>query len=257
MSTVSVASLMSTRLRARAASASLVPTGDPGAAALRLHLGCGPHVVEGWENIDKSPSILLAHTPTLRRVLRRTGMINDLQAGGFPTGIVYADVASRLPYPDGSAAFVYSSHLIEHLSRWQALAFARECARVLAPGGVMRVCTPDLHQMATAYLEDVISTTAAPGLRTPADAFMSDVNAFSEAQGSFLQRFIRRQFSGSIHQWLYDAESLALLLAEGGLPSGQVRAFRVGDFPDLHLLETRPVGLFMEARRPLGQLAEP
>jgi predicted SAM-dependent methyltransferase len=212
-------------------------------------------VVEGWENVDKSPSILLAHTPTLRRVLRRAGVIGEFQAAGFPTDIVYADVTRRLPYPDGSVAFVYSSHLVEHLSRWQAVQFARECARVLAPGGLMRVCTPDLRGMALAYLAGEVDA-AAGDWSTPADAFMSDVNAFSDIPGSFLQRLIRRQFSGSIHQWLYDAESLALMLAEAGLPGAVGRSFRVGDLPDLHVLETRPVGLFMEVRRPLAVSAE-
>jgi hypothetical protein len=116
----------------------------------------------------------------------------------------------------------------------------------------MRVCTPDLRQMAGAYLEGEVSTQSGPGWETPADGFMSDVNAFSEIRGNFVARLIRRQFSGAIHQWLYDAESLRLLLAEGGLPDAAVRRFRVGDVPDLHLLEVRPVGLFMEARRSDG-----
>lgn len=137
---MSAVSLISRRLRARRTPAARAD-GDA-AAPLRLHLGCGPYVVEGWENVDKSPSVLLAHMPILRRAMHRAGMISDFQARGFPTNIVYADVTRRLPYPSGSAAFVYTSHLIEHLSRWQALDFARECARVLAPGGLMRVCTP-------------------------------------------------------------------------------------------------------------------
>jgi predicted SAM-dependent methyltransferase len=223
---------------------------------LWLHLGCGPHVVEGWENLDKSPSIVLAHTPRLRRLLHRAGVLSDFQAAGFPTNIIYADVARHLPYADGSVAFIYSSHLIEHLSRWQALDFTRECARVLAPGATMRVCTPDLRQMAVAYLAGELCTESAAAFQTPADAFMSDVNAFSEIRGSWVARLIRRQFSAAIHQWLYDAESLRLLLAEGGLPDAVVRTFRAGDLPDLHLLETRPVGLFMEARRPAERADE-
>jgi hypothetical protein len=119
----------------------------------------------------------------------------------------------------------------------------------------MRVCTPDLRGMALAYLAGEVDA-AAGDWSTPADAFMSDVNAFSDIPGSFLQRLIRRQFSGSIHQWLYDAESLALMLAEAGLPGAVGRSFRVGDLPDLHVLETRPVGLFMEVRRPLAVSAE-
>ncbi len=252
---MSAVSLISRRLRARRTPAARAD-GD-GAAPLRLHLGCGPYVVEGWENVDKSPSVLLAHMPILRRAMHRAGMISDFQARGFPTNIVYADVTRRLPYPSGSAAFVYSSHLIEHLSRWQALDFARECARVLAPGGLMRVCTPDLREMTGSYLQGEIRGEAENGWGTAADAFMSEVNAFSEIPGSFLQRFIRRQFSGAIHQWLYDAKSLVLLLEQGGLPGAAVRTFRVGELPDLDLLETRPVGLFMEVRRPSGRLLEP
>ncbi len=245
---MSAVSLVARRLRAHRAPPTSAAGG--GGATLRLHLGCGPYTVDGWENVDKSPSVLLAHTPTLRRLLGRCGILGDVQTAGFPTDIVYADVARRLPYPDGCAAFVYSSHLVEHLSRWQAVRFVRECARVLAPGGLMRVCTPDLRGMAATYLAGEVDPRT--GWSTPADAFMADVNAFSDLPGGFVQRFIRRQFSGAIHQWLYDAESLALMLEEGGLGGAVVRSFRVGELPDLHVLETRPVGLFMEVRRSLA-----
>src|SRR5438128_2178234 len=69
----------------------------------------------------------------------------------FPAGIVRTDVRRGLPYPDGAAGYVYSSHMIEHMARWQGLALVRECARVLAPGGILRLATPDLAGVTGAY----------------------------------------------------------------------------------------------------------
>ena len=39
----------------------------------KLHVGCGSDVYDGWVNIDKSPSVLLARAPALRAALSRTG----------------------------------------------------------------------------------------------------------------------------------------------------------------------------------------
>lgn len=190
---------------------------------------------------------MLSRTPRLRRALLRANILYEMQAIGFPRGITYADVSRRVPYPSGAASYIYSSHLIEHLSRWQALAFVRECTRVLAAGGVMRVATPDLRRMARAYLSGAQDREV--GWETPADSFMAGVNAFHDIESNFARRFIRRQFSGAIHQWLYDAESLTHLLDEGGLHGAEPRSFRTGELPDLDLIETRPDSLFLEVRR--------
>src|SRR5687768_3575388 len=103
---------------------------------LKLHVGCGSDVVPGWENLDKSPSIWLSQYPRVRAALYALRVVDANQRRGFPSGIKYANAARSLPYPDASASHVYTSHMIKHLSRWQGLSFVRECARVLAPGGL-------------------------------------------------------------------------------------------------------------------------
>jgi predicted SAM-dependent methyltransferase len=216
------------------------------ATRLKLHLGCGPTVVPGWENVDKSPSVYLARFPRLRRVLHRAGVIDDAQGKGFPSGIVHADVSRRLPYADGSASYVYSSHLIEHLSRWQALRFVRECRRVLRPGGIMRVATPDLNAIVEAYR--AVDRTS-DGEQTRADTMMAQLGMFRELQANHVQRLIHRVASGSYHQWLYDSESLIRLLTEGGFNETRICSYRKGETPDLDQLEHRPESLIVEARR--------
>jgi len=212
-------------------------------AALKLHIGCGSTVVEGWENIDKSPGVELAKIPGLRPLLARLRILTQEQADAtFPSGIVRADVRRGLKYPTASVGYIYSSHLIEHMSRSQGLELLTECARVLVPGGVIRIATPDLA--------DVIQSYGGTGAgMTAADTFMQGLGTFVEASGSRAQRLARR-LATAPHQWLYDAESLTRLLLEAGFEDVRARGYLESELPDIESLEIRRESLFVEARRP-------
>lgn len=214
----------------------------------KLHVGCGPSVFEGWVNIDKSPSVVLARLGFLRRLLFRLGLLTPEQASGFPPGVVFADVSRRIPAGDRSVECIYSSHMIEHLSPWQALAFIRECRRVLTAGGVLRLATPDLALMIRDYEGGTSPFLDDHGTR--ADAFCAEYAAWADPPGSRLKRLIRKLAGGDAHQWLYDAESLTALLREGGFTQVQVCGFREGSLPELERVERRERGLFVEAVGP-------
>src|SRR5262249_4753996 len=49
----------------------------------------------------------------------------------------------NLPFRDGSMSIIYSAHLIEHLPPATLATLLRECHRVLAPGGRIRIECPD------------------------------------------------------------------------------------------------------------------
>jgi predicted SAM-dependent methyltransferase len=216
-------------------------------SGLKLHLGCGLNVVDGWENIDKSPNVYLSRVPRLKNTLARLGIITETQAStSFSPQVVRANVTRGIPYGDGAAAFIYSSHLIEHISRWQAVELVRECARVLAPGGVLRIATPDLATLVSWYQNRDFPFGEGA---TPADKLMSVLATYHDVQGSASQRLIHKLVSAAYHQWLYDAESLCSLLEEGGLPRHRVCGYQEGDVPELEKLEQRRDSLFVEAQR--------
>lgn len=79
---------------------------------MKLHLCCGANYIEGWHNQDME-----------------------------------CDITKPLPYPNGSVAFVFCEHGIEHTTHQQAWRFFEECFRVLQPGGVVRIAIPDLVRM--------------------------------------------------------------------------------------------------------------
>jgi predicted SAM-dependent methyltransferase len=214
----------------------------PSPSGFKLHLGCGSTVVAGWENLDKSPSVTLARLPGLRRALATARVLTAAQADAvFPPGIVRADVRRGLPYPDGAARCVYSSHMIEHMARWQGLALVRECARVLEPGGILRLATPDLARLIGDYRRERHDEGAA------ADTLMLSLGTFVERPGPRIATILQRLFTAP-HQWLYDEASLTQLLREGGFIDVRTRGFRESELPDIELLEHRDGSLFVEAR---------
>lgn len=82
----------------------------------KLQLGAGSNYVKGWLNSDIEP-----------------------KSGG-----IYLDASAQYPFPDGSIHYIFAEHLIEHLPWEGGLKMLQECRRVLAPGGKIRIVTPNL-----------------------------------------------------------------------------------------------------------------
>lgn len=105
-----------------------------------LNLGCGNCYHPDWINVDlhSSDPLVLSH---------------DLRKG--------------IPFPDESCDVVYHSHIIEHFWRDDALRFMKECFRVLKPGGILRVATPDLEQICRIYLDTLTALKSGDTYRDP------------------------------------------------------------------------------------------
>lgn len=153
-------------------------------AQRELHIGCGPMVMEGWLNTDMAP------------VRER--------------GVVYLDITEPLPFPDGSFSYIYSEHLIEHVGLEAALEHLRECRRILKPGGVLRVATPDLQ-----FLLDYFS---APQLSRAQEGFLTQMMGQFHPQlplrspTILLNEFVRDWG----HMFIYDRALLKQLMELAG-----------------------------------------
>lgn len=67
--------------------------------------------------------------------------------GGFDYRAWFYKRGDPLPFDDGEVDFICSEHFFEHLLLADAAILMEECARVLRPGGVIRVACPDLFWM--------------------------------------------------------------------------------------------------------------
>jgi predicted SAM-dependent methyltransferase len=197
---------------------------------LRLHLGCGPGPQPtGWTHIDGSWNARLSKWPVARRALSALGIIpHELAALGWTPDVVTADLRRPLPFPSGTVACIYASHVLEHLYDDEARALLAECYRVLEPRGIIRLVVPDL----AALVEKYQKSGAADGLN---DELL--LRHRSAGGGHFLHRLYLAMTEFHTHKWVYDARSLIDRLETAGFSSVERRGYLDSGIAGIEALE--------------------
>ena len=85
--------------------------------APKLHIGCGDHVLTGWLNTDYDPELPM---------------------------VMHLDARQHFPFKEETFDYIFSEHVIEHISYWDGVKMLTECFRVLKRSGRIRISTPDL-----------------------------------------------------------------------------------------------------------------
>jgi predicted SAM-dependent methyltransferase len=167
---------------------------------VKINLGSGHWKLQDWVNVD----IDLASQPD-----------------------VCADLAGGLPFASGVASLMHTEDFIDQLTLEKAAAFLRECHRILAPGGVLRVLTPDMRKLARLYLDDPEQ------LKTLWKRFVG-VPLLLDSAGEVFNLGMR--FAG--HTFLYDEETFRALAAGCGFDARRVD-YRQSEVPELRGLDLR------------------
>ena len=199
---------------------------------LKLNLGCGPVQPPGWVNIDGSNrAILASRFPLVDRALVRAGVLRRTE---FGPQVTIHDLTKPLPYADGSIACIYAGELWEHFELPDAAKLTRECFRVLAPGGVLRVCVPDGAEFWGRYLDIYREQMARPRAQRNAAPLRNHVKLY------FHDIATRRIVLGSLghtHKWQFDEVQLVELFEECGFVSVERMARYDSQIPDVALVE--------------------
>jgi predicted SAM-dependent methyltransferase len=186
---------------------------------LHINVGCGPHPLRGWVNVDiiKAP------------------------------GIVCWDCRRSLPFEDESAEFIFAEHFFEHLERpRQTTIFLRECLRCLQPGGTLRLVVPDAGMYLHLYCEPGWQAlVAARPLEKERERYRDTWIGERYATKMEMINAIFRQ--NGEHRYAYDSETLLLTLREAGFADAvycQYGESRNGSPPDR--IERRSESLYVE-----------
>jgi len=169
---------------------------------LRLNVGCGTDYKAGWVNIDNNSD----------------DNIEKLDLNW--------DLRNPLPFPDNSVDYIFNEHFIEHLTVEEGQKSAKDFMRVLKPGGVMRIATPDLRDAVDLYNDPnwkerpLIAKFGLQFIQTPAE-------------------LMNMSFSWWGHKWIYDYEELARRLGEAGCQNLSQQKLRQSSHKDLRDLEIR------------------
>jgi predicted SAM-dependent methyltransferase len=119
---------------------------------IKLNLGCGSKVVEGWVNVDYSLGARIFKIPFFRILNRKFNFFNL----DWDDRIFLYNLTREFPWEDSSVDVIYCSHLLEHFTRDQGLLFLNECYRVLKKTGILRIVLPDLRNIVEDYMKGKI-----------------------------------------------------------------------------------------------------
>jgi predicted SAM-dependent methyltransferase len=161
----------------------------------KLQLGAGGNDPTGWLNTDIAPK----------------------------RDEVYLDATKRFPFPDGSFHYVFSEHMISVVSWKGGIAMLKECYRVLAPGGKLRVVTPNLAK----FVQLLTGNPDADAERFIAAKLRLTGWPKSPVSGAYI---FNRQVREWGSQFLYDPATLRKSFELAGFK--QITEYRVDDKTD-------------------------
>jgi len=191
----------------------------------KVQIGCGPNPLPGWMNtdIDVMP------------------------------GVIYVNALKPLPLPDGFIDYIFSEHMIEHITYENGNSLLKEAQRVLKPGGRIRIATPNLEFLIRLHNEwetDLAQRYA----KYSVDQFIPYPKAYK--RGNVINNYFRNWG----HRFIYDFEMLSLTLTEAGFEDIVRFAPKESDDAQFRNLEThgRLIGdefnllesMVVEARKP-------
>lgn len=125
---------------------------------IRLNIGSGPDAYPGWINYDKN--IRKEHfnwVKSFKNIDDAPEHLRPLIAyylEGKEIDIREHDIKNKFElHEDNSVDFIYVGQAIEHINPiTEAPPFIKECYRMLKPGGILRMSTPDLDLIIKAYI---------------------------------------------------------------------------------------------------------
>jgi len=174
---------------------------------LRLHWGCGSTRLDKWINVDgwKSPA----------------------------TDFEY-DLRETIPLSDNSVSYIFTEHVLEHVTLEEGKLVLKEFYRILEKDGIARIVVPDLDLCCKAFLSK------------DTDWFAKVDDKFETAGMGFNSIFYNHA-----HRYIYDFESLNQMLLDAGFKT--IKKQKYNESFDQNLLVNKSsdsrtlVSLYVEA----------
>jgi len=188
----------------------------------KVHVGCGANILNGWLNLD---------------YWSRWKIYSYVQ----PVSVSHIDATGAFPFKNDEIDYVFSEHMIEHITFPQGMNMLAECYRILKPGGKLRISTPDLSFLIDLYKSEK-SEIQKSYIKWSTDTFIKEAPCCEEV--FVINNFVRDWG----HHFIYDERLLRYSLERSGFAEITKCKLRESDHDELRNLEN-------ESRMPKGFLS--
>lgn len=165
----------------------------------KLQIGAQSNSIDGWLNVDIHPK---------------------------SETVAYMDATEPFPFSDDSLDYIFSEHMIEHISFEDGHFMLKECFRVLKKGGKIRISTPDLAFLFGLYSKEKTDTQIRY-INFSVERYLK--NRVPAMDTIVINNFMRDWG----HQFVHDEKSLRHLLSTVGFVN--IKRMIVGESEDAQL----------------------
>lgn len=148
----------------------------------KLHIGCGGNILIDWLNSDLFP---------------------------YSDSILHLDATNTFPFANDTFDFIFSEHVIEHISYSHGLVMLSECYRVLKNNGKIRISTPNLSFLMDLY-RDQKSELQKEYIKWATNSFIKNAPYYDDT--FVINNFVRDWG----HLFIYDDKTLRSSLEKAG-----------------------------------------
>lgn len=120
----------------------------------------------------------------------------NVDAVALPQVDLVFDITKTFPIDDCVIAEIFSAATLEHLREPDNLHVLKECYRILKPGALIRICTPDIEAIAKGILEGE-------------DLHYINQHLFGKYKSNQTEDY-------DLHRWMYPADTLMSVLRDIG-----------------------------------------
>ncbi len=148
----------------------------------KLQIGCQDHPMPDWLNADIEPKSI---------------------------DTILMDATTTFPLPNDTFDYVFSEHMIEHVSLEGGDKMIQECYRVMKKGGKIRIVTPDLAFLIELYQKEKTQVQE--------DYLKFSNKYFTKYERPLWDTMVINNFVRDWgHQFIHDEKSLKYLLEKAG-----------------------------------------
>jgi SAM-dependent methyltransferase len=242
---------------------------------LIINLGCGVKTSDLCVNVDFSIYVILKQNRWLLPfVAPIIGRDRVERINGMRGTTICHNLKKGIPFPSNSADAVYHSHLMEHIDRDGVLGFQKEIFRVLKPGGIQRVCVPDLERLIGDYNKSLAADDVTREASVRHDASIAAIfeqtvrRSSAGAKGrtgfqAWLENLVLgdARARGETHQWMWDRVNIRALLLDAGFTDISVRSCATSEIEGWERAnlertndgrEYKPESMYIECRKPIS-----
>lgn len=153
---------------------------------IRLEIGAGPErKMPGWTTVDQCQGCDLV-----------------------------LDLTGALPFPDGTVARIYSSHVLEHFQFKDLMGLLAECRRVLKPEGTFSASVPNARIYIEAYARPEAFDPSVYCRHAPAYNYNSKIDYLNYMA-----------YMDGHHRYMFDEENIVAILGKAGFRNPRLRRF--------------------------------